>query len=312
MSGLALSATSVWLICRAAQHPDLRALGIAVVAVRTLAFAKAALRYCERLAAHDGALRLLAGIRARVFSALEPLAPSGLASIRRGDLLRRFTVDVDGAQEALVRAAIPIAGAAATAAGAVVLAGLLAWKAAAILLAGLTLAGIAVPLLTARLAGAGTGGALGVQSAGRRDGLVAGLDKNKFDVRVVSHDEAQRLLDTAHVFGEMVIPPTFSKCVFITMVVRVDSDSGGAVSLETRVLSEAIELVRTLMRKQSSPATVWASTTSSLFIRASKLFFAFGELRFQVIAQAQINRPWREHRILGRAHGGPHATRPGP
>jgi len=42
------------------------------------------------------------------------------------------------------------------------------------------------------------------------DGLVAGLDKNKFDVRVVSHDEAQRLLDTAHVFGEMVIPPTFS------------------------------------------------------------------------------------------------------
>ncbi|OBI17099.1 hypothetical protein A5712_24655 [Mycobacterium sp. E2327] len=42
------------------------------------------------------------------------------------------------------------------------------------------------------------------------DGLVAGLDKNKFDVRVVSHDEAQRLLDTAHVYGELVIPPTFS------------------------------------------------------------------------------------------------------
>ncbi|OBK53300.1 YhgE/Pip domain-containing protein [Mycobacterium sp. 1081908.1] len=42
------------------------------------------------------------------------------------------------------------------------------------------------------------------------DGLVAGLDKNKFDVRVVSHDEAQRLLDTAQVYGELVIPPTFS------------------------------------------------------------------------------------------------------
>jgi YhgE/Pip-like protein len=42
------------------------------------------------------------------------------------------------------------------------------------------------------------------------DGLVAGLDKNKFDVRVVSHAEAQRLLDTAHVYGELVIPPTFS------------------------------------------------------------------------------------------------------
>jgi YhgE/Pip-like protein len=42
------------------------------------------------------------------------------------------------------------------------------------------------------------------------DGLAANLDKNKFDVRVVSHDEATRLLDTAKVYGEMVIPPTFS------------------------------------------------------------------------------------------------------
>jgi len=42
------------------------------------------------------------------------------------------------------------------------------------------------------------------------DGLVAGLDKNKFDIRVVSHDEAQHLLDRAQVYGEAVIPPTFS------------------------------------------------------------------------------------------------------
>jgi YhgE/Pip-like protein len=42
------------------------------------------------------------------------------------------------------------------------------------------------------------------------DGLIGGLDKNKFDLRVVSHDEAQRMLDTAKVYGELVIPPTFS------------------------------------------------------------------------------------------------------
>jgi len=42
------------------------------------------------------------------------------------------------------------------------------------------------------------------------DGLVAGLDKNKFDIRVVSHDEAKHLLDRAEVYGEAVIPPTFS------------------------------------------------------------------------------------------------------
>jgi YhgE/Pip-like protein len=42
------------------------------------------------------------------------------------------------------------------------------------------------------------------------DGLASGLDKSKFDVRVVSRDEARRLLDTAQVYGEAVIPPTFS------------------------------------------------------------------------------------------------------
>lgn len=42
------------------------------------------------------------------------------------------------------------------------------------------------------------------------DGLVSGLDKNKFDIRVVSPDEARRLLDTAAVYGSALIPPTFS------------------------------------------------------------------------------------------------------
>lgn len=42
------------------------------------------------------------------------------------------------------------------------------------------------------------------------DGIVAGLDKNKFDVRVVDHEQAQRLLDRAQVYGSAVIPPTFS------------------------------------------------------------------------------------------------------
>jgi YhgE/Pip-like protein len=42
------------------------------------------------------------------------------------------------------------------------------------------------------------------------DGLIAGLDKNKFDLRVVSHDEAKQLLDRAQAYGELLIPPTFS------------------------------------------------------------------------------------------------------
>src|SRR5271156_1352563 len=42
------------------------------------------------------------------------------------------------------------------------------------------------------------------------DGLTAGLDKNKFDLRMVSHDEAKQLLDRAQAYGELLIPPTFS------------------------------------------------------------------------------------------------------
>jgi YhgE/Pip-like protein len=42
------------------------------------------------------------------------------------------------------------------------------------------------------------------------DGLTAGLDKNKFDVRVVRPDEAKRLMDSAKVYGELFIPVNFS------------------------------------------------------------------------------------------------------
>lgn len=42
------------------------------------------------------------------------------------------------------------------------------------------------------------------------DRLVNGLDKNKFDVRVLSRGEAKRQLDTGRVYGSVVIPPSFS------------------------------------------------------------------------------------------------------
>lgn len=42
------------------------------------------------------------------------------------------------------------------------------------------------------------------------EGLVAGLDKQKYDVRVVSKDEAKKLLDRAQVYGQAIIPPGFS------------------------------------------------------------------------------------------------------
>ena len=56
---IGLMATSAWLISRAAQHPPVLELTVAIVGVRAFAVGRSALRYTERLAGHDTALRML-------------------------------------------------------------------------------------------------------------------------------------------------------------------------------------------------------------------------------------------------------------
>ncbi len=172
LSGLALLTTSVWLISRAAQHPEVQALALAVVGVRGFALARALLRYVERLVSHDAALHLLADVRTRVFAALHPLAPAGLAELRRGDLLRRFVSDVDGAQDALVRTAVPVMGAMIAALGAVTVAALLSPSSGAVLAMGLVVALVCVPVLSQHLA---RGAAARAEAAGLRDARTSAL-----------------------------------------------------------------------------------------------------------------------------------------
>src|ERR1700690_2541548 len=42
------------------------------------------------------------------------------------------------------------------------------------------------------------------------NGMVSGLDKDKFDVRILTPQEAQHQLDTAGIYGAVGIAPTFS------------------------------------------------------------------------------------------------------
>src|SRR5438477_197868 len=49
-AGVALMATSAWLISRAAQHPPVLYLMVAIVAVRAFGLSRGFLRYAERLA----------------------------------------------------------------------------------------------------------------------------------------------------------------------------------------------------------------------------------------------------------------------
>ncbi|OKH99884.1 ABC transporter [Streptomyces sp. CB02923] len=151
-SAVGLMATSGWLISRAAQHPPVLYLMVAVTATRAFGIGRAAFRYAERLVAHDAVFRMLADVRVAVFRRLERLAPAGLRQRSSGDLLSRLVADVDAVQDYFLRWLLPVGAAVVVGVGSV---GFTAWllpEAGAVLAAGLLLAGVGVPALSAALA----------------------------------------------------------------------------------------------------------------------------------------------------------------
>ncbi len=151
-SGVGLMATAAWLLSKAALHPSIAALGVAIVGVRAFGISRAALRYLERLVSHDVTLRLLARLRVRLFRALVPLAPARLLPHRGGDLLGRAIDDVatlEGLYARLVGPTLATLGVAG-------LVTLLLWPRSPALasaaLLGLALAGFLAPWLASRLA----------------------------------------------------------------------------------------------------------------------------------------------------------------
>ncbi|TRO57964.1 thiol reductant ABC exporter subunit CydD [Streptomyces sp. IB201691-2A2] len=151
-SAVGLMATSGWLISRASQQPPVLYLMVAVTATRAFGIGRAVFRYAERLVSHDAVLRMLADTRVAVYRRLERLAPAGLRTARRGDLLSRLVADVDALQGYWLRWLLPAAAAAVVSAGSV---GFTAWllpEAGAALALGLLAAGVGVPLVTGAVA----------------------------------------------------------------------------------------------------------------------------------------------------------------
>jgi ATP-binding cassette, subfamily C, bacterial CydCD len=157
-SGVALTATSAWLISTAALHPPVLTLMVAIVAVRAFGLAKGVFRYAERLLSHDVALRALADLRVRVWATLIRLGPAVTGRMRRGDLLNRLVSDVDSQQDVLVRGLVPAVSAAVVAAGAAVGIGVLLPEAGLAMAIGLAVAGALAPAVSA----------LGARAAERR------------------------------------------------------------------------------------------------------------------------------------------------
>ena len=102
LAGVGLTATATWLIMRAAEHPPMQALTVAIVAVRTLALAKGALRYLERLTSHQAVLSEAVELRGRVYDDLvhRRHVPSGTA-------LTRIVTNVDLHLDTKLRTTLP-------------------------------------------------------------------------------------------------------------------------------------------------------------------------------------------------------------
>jgi ATP-binding cassette, subfamily C, bacterial CydC len=107
-SGIALTATSGWLIVRASERPSILLLLTAIVAVRTFGMARPVFRYWERLRSHDVALADLANRRTTAYERLVPLTPARLGRRGRADLLTGVVDDLSDVVDAQVRVSVPV------------------------------------------------------------------------------------------------------------------------------------------------------------------------------------------------------------
>jgi ATP-binding cassette subfamily C protein CydC/ATP-binding cassette subfamily C protein CydCD len=106
-SGVALTATSGWLVVRASERPVILTLLTAIVAVRTFGMARPVFRYWERLRSHDAALDDLATARTELYAALVPLTPARLPRRGRAAMLTGVVDDLTERVEAQVRVTVP-------------------------------------------------------------------------------------------------------------------------------------------------------------------------------------------------------------
>lgn len=150
-AGIGLMGTSAWLISKAALHPSIAALSVAIVGVRFFGLVRGILRYVERIVSHDATLGVLARLREQVYRALEPLAPARLMERRSGDLLVRLVDDVETLEHVYVRLLGPSLSAILVGLVTAVVLGSRDVVVALVVLGGMTIAGVMVPWLAARL-----------------------------------------------------------------------------------------------------------------------------------------------------------------
>lgn len=151
-SNMLLLGMAAYLIAEAALVPLMVMLTLPTFIVRLVSVTRAGSRYAERLVSHNVTFRLLAQLRSRVYSRLEPLAPGGLQQTHSGDIHARLLSDIEELQNLYLRAVSPIIVALATSVLTfflfTIFSPLLAWVSFAFLAA----TGVGIPALVSLLA----------------------------------------------------------------------------------------------------------------------------------------------------------------
>lgn len=150
LASLTLTVVSAWLITRAWEMPPVMDLTVAVTAVRALGISRAAFRYTDRLASHRLALRCAGTARVTAYRRLAAAPTSRTAALGRGELVTRFTDDIDAVADVIVRAVVPALVALVTGVLAVGFTAALSAPAAIVLAVGLLIAGTGAPWAVAR------------------------------------------------------------------------------------------------------------------------------------------------------------------
>ena len=146
-SSIGLMGTSAYIIAKAALHPPIGDLQVAIVGVRFFGISRGVFRYAERLVSHNTTFKLLARLRVWFYERLEPLAPARLMEYRSGDLLSRIVADIETLEHFYVSVLAPPMVAVLIALTMVVFMGVYSPRLALVILTFLVLAGVAAPVL---------------------------------------------------------------------------------------------------------------------------------------------------------------------
>ncbi|ART74771.1 thiol reductant ABC exporter subunit CydC [Sutcliffiella horikoshii] len=107
ITAVGLFASSGYLISKAALAPPIYTLTVMIAVLKLFGFARAFVRYGERLYSHRATFTILSNLRVAFYKKIEPLAPQIFQKYRSGDLLARIVGDVESLQNFFLRVFYP-------------------------------------------------------------------------------------------------------------------------------------------------------------------------------------------------------------